>query len=682
MAYQKPEHIHRDPVTDVLHGVDVVDEYRWLEDGDSDQTRAFEEAENRLTRQYLEGPEHTRWKESWLRWAKLPTYREPRVVGPYLYFLANEEERPQPRLFRTLRAGGERELVVDPLQEGTDGLSALDWWAPSPSGRYVAYGISRSGDEKSTLYICDMAERRKLAEAIPGTRYSAVAWERDERGFFYGRYPLPGEPHAEDSNYHQHLFHHRLGDRYAADPDLMGEGFDRRCHFVPQVSHDGLFLVVTVTFLWTSTEVYLARTDAPERMVRWAGGAEAQFHPDLSQDGIYLYSDWKAPNWRVLYHPWPTAPELDTLDVGDWEERVAEDSTRTLSDMVVARNGILLHYLEDAASALEWDRNGTRARVILPGLGSAQSLSADDERPGAVMAFDSFVSPSAVYDVRPDGATARLFGADADLSTRVQVEREWYTSTDGTRIPLFVVTAKDHEDRPRPTILTGYGGFAIPSMPHFRSDLAAFVERGGVFALAILRGGNEYGEAWHRAGMRENKQQVFDDCAAAARHLIARGYTDARRLAVSGGSNGGLLTGAMLTQHPDLFGAVVVGVPLLDMIRFHRFLIADLWTGEYGSPDDPEAFSWLIRYSPYHRVVDGTAYPAVFLYAARSDSRVDPMHARKMTARLKAATASDHPILLRMESEAGHGVGKPLMAQAEAAADILTFVARETGGEL
>ncbi|MCL5967552.1 MAG: prolyl oligopeptidase family serine peptidase [Firmicutes bacterium] len=675
-------HILREPVTDRIHGVVITDEYRWLEDGESALVRAFEEAENQETRAYLDGPDNARWREQWLRWAALPTYRTPRIVGPFVYFVASDGVRPQPRLMRVPRTGGDPTLIVDPLEEGSDGLSALDWWSPSPSGRYVAYGISRSGDEKSTLCVRDMDRGGKLDEAIPGTRYASLAWDADEGGFFYGRYPLPGELHAEDPNYHQHLFHHRLGLPHTDDPDLLGEGFERRHHFIPQLSPDGRFLVVTVTFLWTSSSVYLAPADAPERLVRWAGGVEAQFYPELGPDGVYLHSDWQAPMRRVLYHDWPSSTDIPELSLAAWEERVAADPRRPLVDMAVAANGLLLHYMEDAASALEWDAGGTRTPVAVPGLGSLQSLSADARAPGAVVEFDSFVSPPGVYAVAPEGSMLRLFGADADLSSQVVVERDWYESTDQTRIPLFVVSPREAAPGPRPTILTGYGGFAISSTPHFRSDLAAFVERGGVFALAVLRGGGEYGEAWHRAGMREHKQQVFDDCAAAARHLIATGRTDSRHLAVSGGSNGGLLTGAMLTQHPDLFGAVVIGVPLLDMIRFHRFLIADLWTGEYGSPEDPEAFRWLYAYSPYHRVVEHTAYPAVFLYAARSDSRVDPMHARKMLARLKASTSSSRPILLRMEADAGHGVGKPLWAQADAAADILTFVNRETGGEL
>ncbi len=675
-------HIRREPVTDVVHGLQITDDYRWLEDGDSASVRAFDEAENETTRSYLDGPDNHRWREQWLRWASLPTYRMPRIVGPFIYFVANDGGRPQPRLMRVRRAGGDPAVVVDPLEEGADGLSALDWWAPSPSGRYVAYGISRSGDEKSTLFVRDMDRGGKLGEAIPGTRYASLAWEADEGGFFYGRYPLPGEPHADDPNYHQHLFHHRLGAPHTDDPDLLGEGYERRHHFIPELSPDGRFLVVTVTFLWTSSSVYLAPAGAPQKLVRWAGGVEAQFYPQPGQDGLYLHSDWQAPLRRVLYHAWPSTDDIPELSLTDWGERVPEDSRRSLSDMAVAANGVLLHYMEDAASALEWDAAGSRTRIAVPGLGSIESLSADARAGGAVAEFDSFVSPAGVYEVLEEGSMPRLFGGDADLESRVVVERDWYESTDKTRIPLFVVSPRQGATGPRPTILTGYGGFAIPSTPHFRSDLAAFVERGGVFALAVLRGGGEYGEAWHRAGMRAQKQQVFDDCAAAARHLIATDRTDAMHLAVAGGSNGGLLTGAMLTQHPDLFGAVVVGVPLLDMIRFHRFLIADLWTGEYGSPDDPEAFSWLYAYSPYHRVVDGTAYPAVLLHAARSDSRVDPMHARKMAARLKAATSSSRPVLLRMESDAGHGVGKPLGAQAAAAADILTFVNRETGGEL
>lgn len=668
----------REPVVEVLHGEPITDPYRWLEDGGRAETRAFEAACNEETRAWLDGPERDAWRSRWLRWAAWPTFTAPRLVGPYLYYLEQPADRAQPLLRREPAAGGAAVTIVDPLDEGADGLSSLDWWVPSPSGRYLAYGVSRHGDEWSTLSVKDLHSGRRLPDQVARSRMSSVAWERDEAGFFYTRHPWPGEAHADDPTYHQHVFHHRLGQDAGQDPDVMGEGRDRRDHFQPQVSPDGRWLVVTVHQGWTRTEVYVAPVTAPTARVLWAGGVDAAFHPLITAAGLYLHTNFGASRWRVLFHAWPTSPAaLAPLAPDDWQEVLAEDPSRILLDVAVAKEGLVTHYLEDAASALEWWVDGVRRRVTLPGIGTITHVTAQDGRSGAVFAFESFSDPPGLWGVAAGEAPRRLHGVEEGVGPDMEVRREWYRSTDGTRIPVFVLTARGASPgTPRPTILTGYGGFALPSTPTFRRDAAAWVAEGGVWALAVLRGGSEYGEAWHRAGMREHKQQVFDDCASAARFLIASGVTTTAQLAVWGRSNGGLLAGAMLTQHPELFGAVVIGVPLLDMLRFHRFLIADLWTGEYGSPDDPEAFAYLRRYSPYHQVQDGVPYPPVLLYTARSDSRVDPMHARKMAARLKAASGSDQPVLLRVEDEAGHGVGKPMGRQADEAADILTFVAR------
>jgi prolyl oligopeptidase len=676
----------REPVSETLHGETILDPYRWLERGDDPETRAFEAACNAETAAALAGPDRDAFRAAWLAWAAVPTYAAPRRVGRYVYFLEQPEGREQPRLCRTGVEAWERlatpppvEVVLDPLQEsGGQVTTALDWWYPSPSGRFVAYGLSHGGDEWSTLHVRDVDRGERLGDVIPRARMSTVAWLPDESGFYFTRFPWPGEPHGDDSHYHQHLFLHRLGRPAAEDEDVMGEGRERREHFRPQISPDGTWLVVTVFQGWTRTEVYGAPAEAPERLAPWLAGQEAIFDPHPTRHGLFVHTNWRAPFGRVLYLPWSRLLHQPPR-AEDWTETVAERPGRTLSGIAPTLNGLWLHELEDAASTLRWV-GSVPYSAPLPDLGTISGLAAGDDDDTAVVAFESFTRPPGLYAVAPGQPVERLLGADMP-PLPAEVHRDWYTSTDGTRIPLFVVRPTDGTG-PRRAILTGYGGFGLSSTPAFRRDAAAWVQSGGVWALAVLRGGGEYGEAWHEAGMRAHKQQVFDDCASAARHLMEAGETTAAGLAVWGASNGGLLAGAMLTQHPHLFGAVVIGVPLLDMLRYHRFLIADLWTGEYGSPDRPDEFRWLQAYSPYHRIQAGVAYPAVLLYAARNDSRVDPMHARKMAAALKWATASDRPVLLRIEDEAGHGVGKPLGRQADLAADVLAFCRRELSPDL
>jgi prolyl oligopeptidase len=670
----------REPVTETLHGETIEDPYRWLERGDHPDTLAFEALCNAETASALAGPDREAFRAAWLKWAEVPTYIAPRRVGRYVYFLEQPGRREQPRLCRVTADALERpappsvEVVLDPLQEsGGQATTALDWWYPSPSGRFLAYGLSQGGDEWSTLYVRDLARGERLEDVIPRARMSAVAWLPDDSGFYYTRFPWPGEPHGDDPHYHQHLFWHQVGRPPEEDRDVMGEGRDRREHFRPQISPDGAWLVVTVFQGWTRSEVWASPVNAPERLARWLGGEEAVFDPYPARRGLFVHTNWAAPFWRVLYLPWSHFVN-GTPDVSDWIEAVPELPGRTLAGIAPTPNGMWLHALEDAASTLHW-QGSAPSSPALPDLGTISGFSAGDGDDTVVVAFESFTRPSGLYAASPGQPVTRFVGADTAL-LKAKVHRDWYMSTDGTRIPLFMVRPSEGT-APRRAILTGYGGFGLSSTPAFRRDAAAWVESGGLWALAVLRGGGEYGEAWHRAGMREHKQQVFDDCASAARHLIESGETTASALAVSGASNGGLLAGAMLTQHPRLFGAVVIGVPLLDMLRYHRFLIADLWTGEYGSPDRPDEFRWLKAYSPYHHVERGVKYPAVLLYAARNDSRVDPMHARKMAAALKWASASGRPVLLRMEDEAGHGVGKPLGRQADLAADVLTFCRRE-----
>jgi prolyl oligopeptidase len=409
-----------------------------------------------------------------------------------------------------------------------------------------------------------------------------------------------------------------------------------------------------------------------------AAGEEALFEvAELLDDRLYLKTNSGAPRGKLV------AVDLAHPERARWKEILPEGED-SLEDVAYFGGTLAATYLHDASSRLRlFSADGhPQGEIALPGLGTVAGLGADRAGHELYYGFTSFLTPTVIYrHDKPgqDDAVWRRLASPIDPAA-FEVERVQYTSKDGTRAPMFLVQKKGTpRDGARPTLLYGYGGFNISMLPGWTPSVAPFLERGGVYALAILRGGGEYGEAWHQAGMFERKQNVFDDFIAAGEWLVANKVTSRAELAISGRSNGGLLVGAVLTQRPDLFRAVVCGVPLLDMIRYDRFRIAQLWTAEYGAPEDPKAFKWLYAYSPYHHVKDGTAYPAVFLHTAESDTRVDPMHARKMTARLQAATSSSHPILLHVETKAGHGAGKPLAKVIEQVTDEWSFLFTELG---
>jgi prolyl oligopeptidase len=519
-----------------------------------------------------------------------------------------------------------------------------------------------------------------LEDRISRTRAASLAWLPDNRGFYYTRYPAPGVVPAAEESYHRAIYFHELGADPAADP-LVYQPREKEYWPGVSLSPDGRWLLISVARTFDEIDLYISDRTGAGPLVAVAENLPASFDGQVAHGRLFLRTNLDAPTYR-LYTMSPQQP-----DRNNWREIVQPRTDAVLENVTVAGSRLALGYLEQASSRLRLtDLEGSPVQEIqLPALGSLFGVSAEWDGQELFYGFSSYTVPPSVYrfDLGSGGSELwRQVEAEIDPA-RYAVRQIHYLSRDGTPISMFVVhRASLSLDGNNPTYLTGYGGFNISMTPAFSRSLLLWLEHGGVLAIPNIRGGGEYGERWHQAGILASKQNSFDDFIGAAEWLIQQGYTRPARLAAAGGSNGGLLVGAVLTQRPDLFRAVLVQVPLLDMLRYHHFLIARLWIPEYGSPDDPAQFRWLRSYSPYHHVQDGRAYPAVLLATAESDTRVDPMHARKMAARLQAATSTDYPILLRLEARAGHGAGKPLSKLLDELTDSWTFVFSELGVEV
>ncbi|HVV16274.1 MAG TPA: prolyl oligopeptidase family serine peptidase [Polyangia bacterium] len=660
------------------------DPFAWLEDGETPAVQQWTAAQNARTRAYLEAlpgraPLADRFRALFAIGSLGVPVSRPHHHGRRLFYTRRDGGQNQPVLYVRDGSGGERALV-DVNADGADATRAIDWWFPSDDGTRVAYGISADGSEESTLRVRDVASGRDLPDVIPRTRACSLVWMPDGRGFYYTRYPRPGEVPAGEETYHRSVFHHRLGDDPARDVKVFGDGRDRTDWPNVDLSPDGRWLAIGVSQGWSKGELWLLdRAGDGTPPVAVAVGEQARFDVvEVRNDRLYVLTTSGAPRGRIVAVD-PHAPQR-----ANWRD-VVPAGDEVVEEAVYFHGGLAVASLHDAAARLRlFGADGTpRGEIPLPGLGALTGLSGARDAPELHFGFAGFFAPTTVFEVVPGHAPTvwRALPSPVDASA-FEVERVIVTSRDGTRLPLFLAHRKGlARDGSRPTVLYGYGGFAVNMLPTWTPSAIPFLERGGTYALAVLRGGGEYGEDWHRAGMLDKKQNVFDDFIAAATWLVDHGVTRPQQLAISGGSNGGLLVGAALTQRPDLFRAVVCKVPLLDMLRYHKFRIGALWIPEYGSPDDPQAARWLAAYSPYQHVRDGVAYPAVFLQTAESDTRVDPMHARKMAARLQAAQRADRPILLEVQSRAGHGAGKPVDKVIAEAVDTWSFVFAQLGME-
>ena len=678
----------REDVVDHYHGIAVPDPYRWLEDGDDADVVAWVATQNELTSSFLAVPARAEWHRRLLEVMELPVLQHAVLRGDHLFCYERPAGAEQFVLTRRSAIDSAEPPVVllDPATFSEDAATAIDWYYPSRDGSLVAVGISEGGTEQSVLHVLSGADGSTaggVGDRIPDTRASSVAWEPDGTGFFYVRYPAGDE-------YNRTVHHHRLGTDWRDDPVVWDDRPDPQAWPDVMLTDDGRWLIVSVEVGYRRTDIHALDRHAD----RWSTtiadvDATTQFSIAADDRSLVGISNLDAPRGRVVR----VVLDGEVLDRGPeaWDTVVAERN-EVIAQLAVTRRGLLMVTSSGAVDTVHrLDADGRPGEPV-EGLENSISvadggLAADSGVDEAFVVVDTYVAPTGLWKIPASGAaTSATPLSDAErLTAGLVVERTSYRSPDGTEIGLFLIHRADvTPSADTPTILNGYGGFTITMSPGWQPRIAAWCAAGGLYAVAGLRGGLEHGEEWHIAGSRDNKQNVFDDFHAAADHLVDAGLTSRSRLAILGGSNGGLLVGVAVTQRPDLCRAVLCAVPLLDMVRFPRFLIAKLWTSEYGDPDVAEEFAWLHAYSPYHHVVDGTCYPATLVQTAEGDTRVDPLHARKMVARLQAASAclDENPILLSQEGRAGHGVGKPVSKRADEIADALTFLGHHVGLQL
>ncbi len=666
---------------EILHDESIPDPYRWLEQGGDPRTQAWTASQNALTESLLAAvPGRARLRARLDELLSIGALSTPEPVAGRYFYQRRDGRQNQPVLYVREGRDGEDRVLIDPNQLDAQGTTALDWFFPSEDGRLLAYGLSENGSEQSLLHVLEVDSGAPLPDRIPRTRAADLAWLPDGSGFYYTRYPASGEVPEGEEHYHRSVFFHRLGAEAAGDRLIFRPAEKEHWPGVG-LSPDGRWLVIGVARTFDQTDLYLQDLVAGTPPVPVARDLPATFDGEVVRGRLYLRTNLDAPTYR-LYLVDPERPARE-----GWREIVPPRADAVLDGFRVTASTLALSYLERAASRLRLaDLEGNGAReVALPTIGSLFGLSGAWDGDELFYGFTSYTVPPTVYRLELPAGTGELWRrVEADLDpSRYEVRQVSYPSRDGTEVTMFVVHRRGlSRGGANPVYLSGYGGFNISMTPAFSRSLLLWLERDGVVAIPNIRGGGEYGEAWHQGGMLGHKQNSFDDFIAAAEWLIRERYTRPERLAAAGGSNGGLLMGAVLTQRPELFGAVVIQVPLLDMLRYHRFLIARLWIPEYGSAEDAEQFRWLRAYSPYHHVRDGVSYPAVLLATAESDTRVDPMHARKMAARLQAATSSDRPVLLRLEARAGHGAGKPLNKVLDELTDTWTFVFWQLGVEV
>lgn len=671
------------PVEDSVHGRNIVDKYRWLEDSKDPEVQAWVGQELAYTRSILDvltgRPQIEKRLEQLLTIGSIGV---PQVGGNYYFFTRREGMQNQPVLYVRESLQGKDRVLVDANQLAADGTMALDWWFPSDDGKYVAYGTSPGGSELSTLHVIETATGQLLPDNIERTRAASVGWKPDNSGFYYTRYPKKGDVAEGQEMYNRHVFYHAMGSDPAKDPLIFGEGLKPDQWPNLSLSEDGRWLLISVAEGWSKSELYLADLKTGSAAIRITEGKEALYGGDFLNGKIYITTNEDAPRYRVL------VAEADNPARANWKEIIPQTDA-VLQGVAVLGRELFAQYERNATSQLSlFDLDGKKLENIeLPTIGSVFGSGGKWNRNEIFFGFQSFTVPPSIYrftlDEHKSSLWAKVEAPSIDPSG-YEVRQEWYHSKDGTRVPMFIVHQKGlQKEGHNPTLLTGYGGFNVSLTPAFSRSAYLWLEHGGVYAVANLRGGAEFGEDWHRAGMLEKKQNVFDDFIAAAEHLISEKYTDKEHLAIQGGSNGGLLMGAMITQRPELFRAVVCAVPLLDMLRYQNFQIAKLWIPEYGSSADPKQFEWLYAYSPYHHVKGGAEYPAILFMTADTDTRVDPMHAKKMAALMQAEAKNggshERPILLRIETKAGHGAGKPVSKQIEEGTDVYSFLFWQLG---
>ncbi|TVP68225.1 MAG: S9 family peptidase [Leptolyngbya sp. LCM1.Bin17] len=681
--FQYPPSPQQDQV-DTYHGVTVADPYRWLEDPQSEASRQWIEAQNQVTFGYLKQlPGRAAINQRLTQLWNFERYSTPFKRGGRYFYFKNDGLQNQSVLYTLPTLEAEPRVLLDPNTLSEDGTVSLSGMAVSENGAYLAYGLSTAGSDWVDWYVRDIATGQDTDDHLKWVKFSGASWTHDHQGFFYSRYDEPDETtKLEAVNYYQKLYYHRLGTPQAEDVLVYERPDHKEWGFGGSVTDDGRYLIISV---WKGTDpnnlVFYKDLSTPHGpVVELVAEFEASYSV-IDNDGpvFWLRTDLNAPKGRLI------AIDLTQPDRANWQEIIPE-AEDTLEGVSLLNHQFVTDYLKDAYTSIRiYSLTGDLVRQVeLPGIGSAGGFDGKRDDTETFYSFTSFTVPNTIYHydmVTGQSTLYRQPQVDFNLGdyTTTQV---FYTSPDGTRVPMFITHKIGINLTGRnPTLLYGYGGFSISLTPSFSVSNLVWMEMGGVYAVPNLRGGGEYGEDWHLAGAKLNKQNVFDDLIAAAEWLIAQGYTNPEQLAIMGGSNGGLLVGACMTQRPDLFAAALPAVGVMDMLRFNQFTIGWAWESDYGSPQNEAEFKTLYAYSPLHNLKPGTAYPATLITTADHDDRVVPAHSFKFAAALQAAHGGDRPVLIRIETKAGHGAGKPTAKVIEEISDKWAFLAANLGME-
>jgi len=667
---------------DDYFGTIVKDPYRWLEDDNSAETKAWVEAQNKITNDYLSKiPFHEKVTERLEEMWNYPKYSSPFKEGAYYYFYKNDGLQNQAILYRQKGWNETPEVFIDPNKMSKDGTAAIGTPAFSKNKKYAVYLEAKAGSDWQEAHLMNVENKSLLKDEVKFIKFSGTSWKGDD-GFYYSRYPTPDEKsRLTTQNQHHKVYYHQLGTPQSEDV-LIYEDKDHPLRIIgAHLSEDEHFLILSKSEGTSGSELWVKdmKNTSPENdfiLLIKGFDTEADFI-DNDADKLLVRTNADAPDYKVVL--------IDPKNPGKENWKIVIPERKELLEGVGTAGGkLFLSYLEDASSRIyQTDYQGHLEREIkLPGIGSAQGFGGNKEDEEIFYTFSSFNYPATIFQYHIATGTTHLFRkSEVKINTdNYQTIQSFFTSKDGTKVPMFITYKKGLKlNGNNPTLLYGYGGFNIPMTPAFSISNAFFIEQGGVYVVVNLRGGNEYGEAWHKSGMLQNKQNVFDDFIASAQFLIDKKYTNPEKLAIRGGSNGGLLVGAAMTQRPQLFKVAIPQVGVMDMLRYHKFTIGWAWATEYGRSDNKEDFENLYRYSPLHNLKPGVKYPATLVTTADHDDRVVPAHSFKFAATLQADNDGSNPTLIRIETKAGHGAGKPTGKQIEEAADIWSFVMYNLG---
>ncbi len=666
-------------VVDDYHGTKVPDPYRWMEDPEAQETSQWVKAQNKITRNYIDNiPMREDIEERLTDIWDYPKYSIPSRHGDRYFFFKNDGLQNQSVLYMQDSLDSEPVVVIDPNKLSEDGTIALAGQSYSEDGTLMAYGLSSSGSDWKEIKIRNLDTNKDYDETIKWCKYGGVAWKHDNSGFYYSRYPEPGDRPFEEQNKFNKVYWHKLGTPQSKDVLIYERPDEPQYVFIPFITDDGEYLCLYIYYPDTvSNRFYYREVNSNGEFIRLLDKGDAHYNP-VGNKGttFYFQTDLDAPHDRII------GIDIENPSPENWETIIPEqDEVISFASMI--NHQFVIAYLKDAHHILRlFKQNGSYDKEIeLPTMGSIGGLSGKLDHTEMFLSFTSFLYPGTQfrYDfTSEDLSVFRKSEVDFDPAG-FETKQVFCTSKDGTRVPLFITHKKGLElDGNNPTLLYGYGGFNIDLSPNFSISRMIWLENGGVYVLAILRGGGEYGKEWHEEGMFEKKQNVFDDFISAGEWLIKNKYTKPSKLAIQGGSNGGLLVAACMLQQPDPFGAVICQVPVTDMLRFHKFTVGKYWTGEYGNAEEnPEHFKFLYAYSPLHNVEEGEDYPPILITCADTDDRVVPSHSKKFAATLQEKSSSKNPILIRIETRAGHGGGKPTSKIIEEQSDIFAFLFKQ-----